>query len=79
MDVSKLFLSKFLGEDICNLLIYREVLQNNGHVMHQLPDAVHVYLYMFDPLPLNWICGDLDITSVVTKYDYRQSTTNLKL
>ena len=44
MEVSEIFLCKFLGEDICNLLIYREVLQNNGPVMHQLPNVVHVNL-----------------------------------
>ena len=55
MEVSELFLSKFLGENICNLLIFRVILQNNCLVMHQLPDVVHVDLNMFGPLSLNWI------------------------
>ena len=53
MEVSEIFLNKVLGEDIYNLLICRVVLQNNGPVMHQLPDVVHVNLNMFGPLPLN--------------------------
>ena len=53
MEVSENFLYKYLGEDICNMLIYREVLQNNGPVMHRLPNVVHVDLNMFGPLPLN--------------------------
>ena len=53
MDVSEIFLCKSLGEDIYNFLICRPVLQNNGHVMHQLSDVVHVYLNMFGPLPRN--------------------------
>ena len=47
--------------------------------MHQLPDVVHVYLNMFGPLPGNWISGDIDSTLIVKKYDFGQSTTNLKL
>ena len=57
----------------------RAVLQNNGPVMHQLLDVVHVYLNMFGPLTGNWICGDINSTFIVTKYDCVQSTTNLKL
>ena len=79
MKASEFFLCKALGEDICNLLICRAILQNNGHVMHQLPDVVHVNLYFFGPLPGNWICGDLNSTLIATKYDCGQSTTNLKL
>ena len=55
MEVSEIFLSKCFGENIYNLLICREILQNNCLVMHQLPDVVHVDLNMFGPLPLNWI------------------------
>ena len=47
--------------------------------MYQLPDVVHVYLNMFGPLPGSWICGDLDSTLIVIKYDYEQITTNPKL
>ena len=48
--------------------------------MHQLSDVVHiVYLYMFGPLPSNWIYGDLNSTFIVTKYDCGHITTNLKL
>ena len=79
MEVSELFLNKVLGENICNLLIYRAVLQNNGPVIHQLPDVVHVYINMFGPLFGNWICVDISSTLIVTKYDYGQSTTNTKL
>ena len=79
MEVSEIFLSKFLGEDICNLHICRVVLQNNGLVMHQLVDVVHMYLNMFGPLLLKWISGYLYITLVVTKYYCGQITTNLKL
>ena len=60
MEVSEIFLNKFLGEDIYNLLIYRELLKNNGSVMHQLPDVVHVYLNMFAPLPGN--CSGTQVT-----------------
>ena len=55
MEVGELFLSKYLSENICNLLIRRAVLQNYCPVMHQLPNVVHVDLNMFGPLPLNWI------------------------
>ena len=55
MEVSELFISKVLGENICNLLICGAVLQNNCLVMHQLPDVVHMDLNMFGPLPLKWI------------------------
>ena len=79
MEVSEIFLSKSLGEYIFNMLIYREVLHNNGHVMQQLPNVVHVNLYMFGPLPGNWICGYLNSTLVVTKEDSGQSNTKIKL
>ena len=79
MEVSEIFLCKSLGEDIYNLLIYRVVLQNYCPVMYQLPDAVHVNLYVFGPLLGNWIYGDLDRTLVVTKYDCGQIITNPKL
>ena len=79
MEVSELILSKSLGEYVCNLLICRAILQNNGHVMHQIPDVVHVYLNMFGPLHGNWICGDPNSTLIVTKYDFGKSNTNLKL
>ena len=69
MEVSELFLSKYLGENICNLLICKAVLQNNCHVMHQLPDIVHVDLYILDPLPGKWICGYINSTFIVTKED----------
>ena len=77
--VTVLFLSKVLGEDIYNLLICKEILQNNGPVMHQLPDVVHVYLNMFGPLLGKWICGGLHSTLIVTKYDHGQRTNNIKL
>ena len=32
------------------MLISQEILQNNGPVMHQLPNVVHVYLNMFGPM-----------------------------
>ena len=79
MEVSEIFLCKSLGEHICNLVIYMVVLQNYGPVMHQLPNVVHVNLYMFGPLPSNWIYGDLKSTFIVTKYDTRQSNTKIKL
>ena len=79
MKVSELFLYKYLGEYICNLLICRAVLQNYGPIMHQLPDVVHVYLDMFGPLSGNRIHGNINSTLIVTKYDRGQSTTNLKL
>ena len=79
MEVSKKFLCKALGEDICNLLICRAVLQNYGPAMHQLSDVVHVNLYLLSIFPSNWICGDIISTFIVTKYDFGQSTTNLKL
>ena len=78
MEVSEIFLYKSLGEYIYNILIYRAVLQNNGLVMHQIPDVVHVYLNMFGHLLGNWICGDLNSALIVTKYDCGKSTTNLK-
>ena len=53
MKVSEIFLSKFIGEDICNLLICMAIFQNNGPIMHQLLDVVHVNLNMFGPIPLN--------------------------
>ena len=79
MKVSEIFLSKVLGEDICNLLICREVFKKNGLAMHQLPNVVHVNLNMFGNIPLKWICGYLDSTLVVMKYYCGQRTTNLKL
>ena len=56
-----------------------EVLQNYGLVMHHLPDVVHVNIYVFGPLPSNWIFARINSTLIVTKYDCGQSTTNLKL
>ena len=53
MEVSELILWKYVGEDVCNMLIGRAVLQNDGPVMRQFPDIVHVYLYMLGPLPGN--------------------------
>ena len=50
-----------------------------GPVMHQFSDIVHVYLYMFGPLPGNWICRDIYSTLGVTKYDCGQRTNNPKL
>ena len=47
--------------------------------MHYLSDVVHVNLYMFGPLPGNWICGYLNSTLVFTKEDSGQSTTKIKL
>ena len=79
MEVSENFLSKFLGEDICNMLICREVLQNDGPVMQQFPNIVHMYLYMLGHLAGKWIYGDLNSTFIFTKYDCKQSTTNRKL
>ena len=79
MEVSELLFCKYLGEDVCNLLISRPILQNDGPVMYQFPDIVHVYLYMLGPLPSNWICGYLNSTLIVTKEDSGQNTTNIKL
>ena len=53
MELSEIILWKYLGEDVCNILISREVLQNDGPVMHQFPDIVHMYIYMLGPLPSN--------------------------
>ena len=47
--------------------------------MHQLSDVVHVYLYMFGPLPDNWIYGDINITLIVTKEESGKSNTEVKL
>ena len=79
MEASELFLSKVLGEDIYNLLICSAVLQNNGPVMHQLPDVVRVYLNMFGPLPGNWIYGDINSTLIFRIYECGKITTNPKL
>ena len=54
-DGNEFFLSKFLGEYICNLLICVVVLQNNCPFMHQLPDVVHMDLNVFVSLSLNRI------------------------
>ena len=61
------------------MLISREVLHNDGPVMHWLPDMVHMDLYMLGPLPGNWIYGYINITLIVTKEEIRQITTNIKL
>ena len=79
MEISENFLCKALSEDICNLLICRAVLQNYGPVMHQLPDVVHVNLYVFGPLPGKWIYGGINSTLIVTKYDSEKITTKTKL
>ena len=79
MEVSEIFLYKSLGQDIYNLSICRAVLQNYGILMHYLPNVVHVNLYVFGLLPSKSICGYLNRTLIVTKYDCGQSTTNLKL
>ena len=70
MEVTEFFLCKSLGEDIYNLLIFRELLQNNGPIMHQIPYVVHVHLNMFGAFPGDWICANINSTLIVTKYDY---------
>ena len=49
------------------MLINREVLKNDGLVMHQFPDIVHVYIYMLGPLLSNWIFRDINITLIFKK------------
>ena len=61
------------------MLICGTVLQKKCFVMHKLSDVVHVNLYMFGPLPGNWIHGYLNSTLVVTKEKSGQSNTKIKL
>ena len=77
--VSELLLSEALGENVCNLLIYGEILQNNCFVMHKFSNVVYVYLDVFGSLSMNRIYRDLDRTFIVTKNGSRWSTTNIKL
>ena len=69
MEVSELLLSEFLGENICNFLIYGAILQNNCYFMHKFFDVVHVDLNVFNSLSPNRIYQDLDSTLIVTKND----------
>ena len=55
-EVSEIILSKFLGENIYNLLIYGAILLDNCFFMHQFSDVVHLDINVFGSLSLNHIC-----------------------
>ena len=67
MEVRELLLSEVVGENVCNLLIYGAILQNNCSVMHKFSDVVHVAMDVFGSLSINHICCNLDSTFIVTK------------
>ena len=53
--MKELALSEGFGEDISNLLKSLTIVKVNDMTMDELPDVVHVDLYVFGPLMMNWI------------------------
>ena len=57
--IGEFFLYEALGENASSLLYRWEILQGYHLIMHQALDVVHVYLNLFGPLFLQWICGNI--------------------
>ena len=54
------------SEDVCNLLLYRNVLQDERTILNQLPDEVHVDFNVLCLLMLHWVARNVNGTLIVT-------------
>jgi len=68
-QIGEVLLCKTLGENVSSLLCRWEIPQGYHLIMHQASNVVHVYLNVFGPLSLHWICVNIDFTLIVTPND----------
>jgi len=52
-DMNILSLSEGFGEDVCNLLCCRTIVQIDDLLLNQLPEKMHVDFDVFGPLMMN--------------------------
>jgi hypothetical protein len=71
MEVIELHLGKRFGEDICNLLMGRKVLQVYCFPLHHVSDIMIFYLNVFQSVMKHKVLRELHTTMVITKNNGR--------
>ena len=61
-----------LGENICNLIICRNVLKLNDPSLNPISDEVVSDLYVLRPVMENWILKEFDTTRIIAVNDGRR-------
>ena len=62
----ELSLDQGLGENVCQLLLCRNILNLNCSLLHYVPDEMVSNLNMLRPVVRHWILREFDATLVIT-------------